>query len=114
MRRLVSALAPHRPYPRGAPSGLPFAWSKATIRRGLNFTLTTALGDIDLLGELIGGWTYERLAPETVQVELFGTRCLCLDLPVLIRIKRAAGRPRALEAIAELEALLEERQQEEG
>ena len=44
--RLVAALQPHAPYPRGAPPGLPFDWSRATIERGLDFTLTTAIGDI--------------------------------------------------------------------
>jgi hypothetical protein len=33
----------------------------------------------------------------------------CVDLPTLVRIKRAAGRPKDLEAVAELEALREER-----
>jgi hypothetical protein len=33
-------------------------------------------------------------------------------LPGLIRVKRAAGRPKDLEAIAELEALLEERERD--
>jgi hypothetical protein len=33
-----------------------------------------------------------------------------LDLPWLIRVKRAAGRPKDLEIIAELEALAEERE----
>jgi hypothetical protein len=33
-----------------------------------------------------------------------------LDIPALIRAKRAAGRPKDLEAIAELEALLVERE----
>ena len=59
--RLVGALRPHAPYPRGAPPGLPFDWSRATIERGLNFTLTTAIGDIDLLGEITGGGDYEAL-----------------------------------------------------
>ena len=40
---------------------------------------------------------------------MFGCRCRCLDLPELIRVKRAAGRPKDLDALAELEALLEER-----
>jgi hypothetical protein len=31
-----------------------------------------------------------------------------VDLPTLIKLKRAAGRPKDLEAIAELEALREE------
>lgn len=32
--RLASALAPHAPYLRGAPPGLPFRWDSETIRRG--------------------------------------------------------------------------------
>lgn len=47
--------------PRGAPSGLPFEWSVTTLRRGLNFTLATDLGPIDLFGEVAGGGTYEEL-----------------------------------------------------
>lgn len=107
--RLVDTLRPHAPYPRGAPPGLPFDWSRATIERGLNFTLTTAVGDIDLLGEIAGGGSYEALLPHSTPVEIFGHRCRCLDLPALIRAKRAAGRPRDLDALAELEALLAER-----
>jgi hypothetical protein len=41
-------------------------------------------------------------------VQLFGHDCRCIDLEFLIRLKRAAGRPKDLEAIAELEALDEE------
>ena len=107
--RLVAALSPHEPYLRGAPPGLPFDWSRATVERGLNFTLTTAIGDIDLLGEIPGGGDYEALLPHSMNVEIFGCRCRCLDLPGLIRAKRAAGRPKDLDALAELEALLEER-----
>jgi hypothetical protein len=106
--RLVVALAPHAPYPRGAPPGLPFRWDRETLRRGLNFTLTTSVGDLDLLGEITGGGRFEDLLPHTVSLELFGTDCPCLDLEWLIRVKRAAGRPRDLEAVAELEALFEE------
>jgi hypothetical protein len=110
--RLVTALRPHSPYLRGAPPGLPFDWSEATILRGLNFTLTTDLGDLDLLGEITGGGGYDALLPHTVRLVLFGTECPCLDLEWLIRVKRAAGRPRDLEVVAELEALLEERKGE--
>jgi hypothetical protein len=38
----------------------------------------------------------------------------CLGLEALLRVKRAAGRPKDLEAIAELEALLEERDKAEA
>jgi hypothetical protein len=61
LKRLVEALTHHKPYLRGAPPGLPFAWDLATLARGLNFTLTTSLGDIDLLGGIPGRCTYEDL-----------------------------------------------------
>jgi hypothetical protein len=108
IERLTIALAPHRPYLRNAPSGLPFAWDSKTIRNGLNFTLTTDLGDIDLLGEVAGGETYQTLLPHSFEVEAFGIRFKCIDLPTLIRIKEAAGRRKDQEAIAELRVLLEE------
>jgi predicted nucleotidyltransferase len=109
MRRLVDALASHDPYLRGAPQGLPFRWDLDTIQRGLNFTLTTRLGDLDLLGEVTGGGGFEQLHDHASRVRLFDRDVRCLDLDWLIRVKRAAGRPRDLEAIAELEALREER-----
>jgi hypothetical protein len=53
------ALAPLDPYLRGAPPGLPFRFDATTIQRGLNFTLVTAAGDLDVLGEAAGGGTYD-------------------------------------------------------
>jgi hypothetical protein len=107
--RLVAALAPLSPYLRGAAPGLPFRLDAETIRHGLNFTLTTSLGSLDLLGEVTGGGRYEDLLPHTVRIQAFGVECLCLDIEKLIEVKRAAGRPKDFDAIAELEALEEER-----
>jgi hypothetical protein len=110
LARLAAALEPHAPYLRGAPPGLPFLWDARTLRSGLNFTLTTALGAIDLLGEIAGGGAYEDLLPYSRPVSAFGVEFLCLGLRRLIQVKRAAGRPKDLEAISELEALLAERE----
>jgi hypothetical protein len=107
--RLVTTLAPHEVYLRGAPPGLPFRWDRETVHRGLNFTLTTSFGDLDLLGEITGGGGYEALLPVSTTVAAFGVEVHCLNLEPLIHVKRAAGRPKDLEAIAELQALLEER-----
>ena len=107
--RLAAALEPEHPYLRGAPPGLPFRWNVETLRRGLNFTLQTDLGDLDLLGEITGGGGYPQLWPHSVEVQAFGNRYHCLDLETLIRVKRAAGRPRDLDAIAELRAIQQER-----
>jgi len=110
LRRLVAALSRHRPYLRGAPPGLPLSWDDETLRAGLNFTLQTDLGNLDLLGEIAGGGGYEDLDGHTIQVEAFGLALRCLDLETLLRVKKAAGRPRDLEVIAELLVILEERE----
>lgn len=109
LERLAEALQQFQPYPRGAPPGLPFQWDARTLRSGLNFTLQTSFGDLDLLGEVVGGGNYAALLPDTIELEVFGISCRCLDLEKLIAVKRAAGRPKDFEAIAELEAILDER-----
>jgi hypothetical protein len=114
IRNLVAALKPHQPYLRGAPPSLPFRWDEQTIQAGLNFTLTTTLGSLDTLGEVSGGGTYEQLLPFSEEVETFGITCRVVTLERLIQLKRAAGRPKDLEVIAELQALLEERRKMES
>jgi predicted nucleotidyltransferase len=105
LRRLVDALAPFAPYPRDAPPNLPFRWDATTLQRGLNFTLSTNAGPIDLFGEVVGGGVYDTLREAAVEIEVFGVPCLCVGLRKLIELKRAAGRPRDFEVIAELEQL---------
>ena len=114
IERTVNSLAMFDPYLRGAPRGLPFQWDVRTVQNGLNFTLITALGSIDLLGEITGGGRYEDLLGHSVIQEFYGCDCHCLDLPTLIKVKRAAGRPKDLEAVAELEAIVEEKKRFTG
>lgn len=109
IERLVAALSPLHPYLRGAPLGLPFRWDTETVHRGLNFTLVTALGDLDLLGEVTGGGDYDRLLPHSMVIVAHGIEMRILGIEKLIDVKRAAGRPRDLEAIAELEVIREQR-----
>jgi predicted nucleotidyltransferase len=45
-------------------------------------------------------------------LEVFGVKCRFVNLEKLIVLKRAAGRPKDFEVLAELEALLEERSQQ--
>jgi predicted nucleotidyltransferase len=61
-----------------------------------------------LLGEVTGGGTYEQLLPFSQEIDAFGLRCRFVTLEKLIQLKRAAGRPKDLQAIAELQVLLEE------
>ncbi|QDT39523.1 nucleotidyl transferase AbiEii/AbiGii toxin family protein [Stratiformator vulcanicus] len=114
LERLADCLSSHRPQLRGAPPNLPFLWDAKTLDRGLNFTLQTDLGAIDLLGEITGGGGYDQLLPHSVEMKISGRNVRVLDLPMLIHVKRAAGRPKDFEAIAELEILLEMREADDG
>jgi hypothetical protein len=114
LKLLAAALAPLKPYLRGAPSGLPFLFDAETLQRGLNFTLSTSLGDLDLLGEITGGGGYSELLPHAIVLEPFGIECLCLGLKRLIQVKRAAGRAKDWESIAELEAIEDEDSEDGG
>ena len=89
---------------------MPFSFDSQTLKAGLNFTFITEQGDIDLLGEVTGGGTYENLIQHSERMELYGHQVPVVTLETLIHLKRAAGRPKDFEAIAELEALMEERQ----
>ncbi|HKD10168.1 MAG TPA: hypothetical protein VKB79_29940 [Bryobacteraceae bacterium] len=70
--------------------------------------MITDLGPINLLGDIPGGGRYEDLASRTIEVDVFGIRCEVLDLETLIVTKRAAGRPKDLDSLAELEVILDE------
>ena len=109
LARIVAALSPYQPYLRGAPEGLPFRFDVETLRRGLNFTFTTSAGPIDLLGELPGIGPYEAVRARATTATMFHRAFLFIDLEGLIASKKAAGRPKDLETIAELETIREER-----
>ena len=89
--------------------GLRFRFDQPTLKAGLNFTLNTSLGALDLLGEISGGGGYDQLLPHSEVVEMFGVSCRVLDLETLIATKKAAGRPEDFDAIAELKVIRDRR-----
>jgi hypothetical protein len=107
LMRLAGALQPFNPGLRGAPVNLPFRLDHETLRGGLNFTLTTDVGELDLFGEVIGIGDYSKAVEVSMPVELFGRSFAVLTLDALIVSKRAAGRPKDLQVLPELEALRE-------
>lgn len=114
LARLTESLSPFNPQLRGAPAGLPFIWDAETLSRGLNFTLRTDLGDLDLLGEVLGVGSYKQARAASVMVPLFGFECAVLSLDGLIAAKRAAGRAKDRIILPELEALREIMREQEG
>jgi hypothetical protein len=107
LRRLAGALAPYHPRPADFPPELPFVWDDRTLHGGTVFTLDTDLGRIDLLAEVagLGGW--DEIRKGCVLLPAFDREVWTLDLPSLIRAKRAAGRPKDLLVLPELESLLD-------
>lgn len=107
LERLADSLKPYHPVLRGAPAGLPFRFDAETISRGLNFTLSTDLGDIDFLGEVSGLGGFESVKTDSDLMSVGGIEVRVLSLRGLIKSKSAAGRPRDLYVLPELKALEE-------
>ncbi|HEY6805913.1 MAG TPA: hypothetical protein VI306_20195 [Pyrinomonadaceae bacterium] len=107
LQRVAEALQSVNAQLRNVPPDLPFLLDSETLRRGLNFTFTTDIGSIDLLGEVSGLGFYDNLLEDAVTYELFGYLFPVVNIEKLIIAKKAAGRPKDLLMIAELEALKE-------
>ena len=102
---LVRALSTLHPSLRGAPKELPFALDLSTLRMGLNFTLDTDAGPLDLLGEVAGVGGFAAVDALSSEMVLHGQRVLVLSIEGLERAKRAAGRPKDLLDLGALQAL---------
>ena len=107
LQRLATALRSVNARLRNAPEGLPFILDAATLKRGLNFTFTTDIGSLDLLGEVRGLGYYGDVLPGSLIFELFGYPFPVVDLSKLIVAKRTAGRAKDMIVVAELEAIQE-------
>jgi hypothetical protein len=112
--RLVSALAPLGPRPRGFPPELPFFLDERALQLGSNFTLEIGDESLDLLGIMsaIGG--YEDIIHQAEEKTVAGHKVKVLPLALLITTKQAAGRPKDLAVIPELKATLEMQRKNSG
>ncbi|MEP7213127.1 MAG: hypothetical protein ABI791_08635 [Acidobacteriota bacterium] len=107
IQRLVAALSPFDPKPRDWPDNLPYFFDVSTLRNGTNFTFETAIGDIDLLGEVKGIGDYSNAIARSVVYTLYGVEVNAFDLDALIESKTAADRPKDHLVLPELLALRE-------
>lgn len=110
IQRIIAALAPMDPRPRGFPPELPFAFDERTLQIGSNFTLVIGGSDLDLLGDMAAIGGYEQVIDRSIPMTLpSGIQARVLSLQDLVATKEAAGRPKNLLALVELKALLEKR-----
>ena len=107
MDRLARAIAPLHAKLRNAPADLPFCLDAKTIAAGMNFTLSTDIGDLDFLGEVSGLGSYNQVLAQSDKRIIGGLDCRVLSLEGLIKAKEASGRPRDLYVLPELRGLAE-------
>ena len=74
----------------------------------LNFD--TTFGPLDVLCEVSGSRGFDELVPHTVELSDFDMKLRVLDLPMLIKVKAEANRPKDRMALPILMATLDERQ----
>lgn len=105
LRKLATALQSVNAKLRNAPPDLLFLLDAETLRHGLNFTFTTEVGSLDLLGEVRGVGLYQEVVAEAINYELFGYPFPVIEINKLILAKRTAGRGKDLAVLPELEAI---------
>jgi hypothetical protein len=89
----------------GVDEVVPFVADERTLRSVQLLTLRTDLGKIDVMVKPDGGPPYEQLRRRAERVEVGAFGVLVASIPDLLAMKRAAGRPKDLADIAELEAI---------
>jgi predicted nucleotidyltransferase len=109
--RLCHAVVPIHPTLRNAPKDIPFRFDPPTVQAGLNFTLDTDLGALDLLGEVPPLGSYPQVVAHSEAIPLFGLQVQVLSLDALIQVKQSTGRLKDKLVLPELEALLELKKQ---
>lgn len=108
LARLATALRELQARLRGVDEDVPFLLDPETLAAGDHFTLTTSLGDLDLLGTPAGSSGYPDLAARATQVDFGGSAFKIVSLDDLIQMKQAAGRPKDRIELEVLYALRDE------
>jgi predicted nucleotidyltransferase len=109
-RRMARALSSFEPRPRGFPDDVPFRFDDQTLMASDGQTLSTSVGDLDLLTTVKGIGMFADVDSSADAKHYWGLTVKVLSIDGLIRAKRAAGRPKDEPGIIELEALREARE----
>jgi hypothetical protein len=106
LRRLAAALDTLDARLRS--TDVPFRPDAAALGNGDQFTFTTRLGDFDCLGTPAGTGGFADLDANAIELDLDGVRVRVASIDDLIRMKRAAGRPKDRVELEILGALRDE------
>jgi len=105
LQRLGEALVGLEARLRGVAEDVPFVPDGRTLRHTQVLTLQTRFGPLDVLAAPSGFPGYEALSERAMATEVNGVSVKIASLEDLIAMKRAAGRPKDLLAVEELEAI---------
>ena len=90
---------------RGVTEVVPFIPDGRTLGRAELLTLETRIGSLDLLAHPPGARPYPELRSAAQEIDIERRAVRVAGIEDLLRMKRAAGRPRDLDDIDALEAL---------
>jgi hypothetical protein len=90
---------------RGVDEDVPLAPDGRALRRTTILTLDTSAGPLDLLSQPPGAPPYRELRRDAARIKLDTASVLIASIDHLVAMKLAAGRPRDLADIDELEAI---------
>lgn len=108
LEAMAAALRAMSARPRGTDRPVPFRVDAQALLRGDSFTFETSFGDLDILGTPPGTDGYADLMLTASVEDLGPVRVPVASLEDLIRMKRAAGRPKDRVELEILGALREE------
>jgi hypothetical protein len=106
VKRLARLLASWESCLRGVEPGLPFVMDERALLTTPVMTLTTSMGDVDVMDVVPGLGNYAAVAQYSEEAGLGKVRFRTLTLEALIKAKRATGRKKDREHLIELEAIL--------
>jgi len=108
LERLAVVLSALHARLRGVTEDVAFVLDAQTLAAGDHFTFVTDAGDLDVLGTPAGTAGYEELVRDAETIDLDGFDVKVASLEALIRMKRAAGRPKDRVELEILGALRDE------
>jgi len=108
LERMASALRELEVSLRNARPDLPFQVDARALAAGSNFTFDSKFGPFDILGEAAGMRDYEEMRAAARKEKIFGFEVRVASLDDLIRMKRAAGRPKDRLMVEEYVAIAED------
>ncbi len=94
LERLAAALQALNAHLRGVDPALPFQLDAKTLKMGDSFAFDTDAGAFDCLGTPAGTDGYKDLFANATLMDFDGLQAYVVSVDDLIRMKRAAGRPK--------------------